>query len=325
MNVKNVTEIQKLTWPEVPEKLLIVYLDNAQKDFVRETRILTTSSELSDIATNFAWLLPSDFLEYLDIRAYDSDGNPVEIKDYNIKFEIAFGKLYAKSTSSVPITTITDSINKIYLDYVKSPGSITSIASSFTVDEDLQFGVLARANQLLFASIPRDVVVNNQIAKIIDLRTASYWEKEYKEKRIEAKKKANLKQNVKGEVQFYDQAGEWTLPKRSNDTSLSTTSSTALSGVALIYDKFALLTATEGVAAGTNEGQFGFSGTITVGVSGNTITITSTAADFVKGTLRIEHSNESIGWDYTSTSIITMTAETGWTKDTINLIVDKNA
>lgn len=323
MTVKNAVESIMLAFPQLPEPLVLMYLDNAQKDFSRETNILTARAELSSIDANFAWVLPSDFIEFKDLKAYDSDGNAYEIKDQNLKFEIEFGKLYAKSTSGVPLTAIPDAINKIYLHYVKSPSSITSISSSFGVDEDLQMGVIARVYQILYGSIPTDVEVRDGVAKILNLNAAKYWEGQYIEKRREGKRKANSKNYVKGEVQFYDQAGVFTLPQRSNDVTVSSTTVPALVGAALIYDKYAMLTVVEGEATGTLIGQFGFTGTISATISGNTITVSSTSADFVQGTLRIEHANEYIGYVVTNTSTLTFTAETGWVRDTITLIVDK--
>ena len=135
MTVKNLIELVRKNFPNVGEKETLVILNNKQKDFARETRILVTRAELSDIGTNFAWSLPGNFIEYKDIKCYDSDGNYYEYKDLGIKFEIEFGKLFAKSLNEIPITSISNSINKIYLHYYYSPSAITSISDTFEIDE----------------------------------------------------------------------------------------------------------------------------------------------------------------------------------------------
>ena len=175
----------------------------------------------------------------------------------------------------------------------------------------------------LFSTEPVDMIAGGNAIRALNFQAATYWNIKYKEARIEAKKKANLKENIKGEVQYYDQAGLWTLPQRSNDTTISSTTANALSGISLIYDSYAILTAAEGDLTGTVIGQTGFLGTITVVISVNNITITSTEEDFIQGLIRIEHTNEDIGWVITDNYTITMEADTGWSKDTIMLIVDK--
>ena len=87
------------------------------------------------------------------------------------------------------------------------------------------------------------------------------------------------------------------------------------------YQKYAVITAIEGDKV-TVDVQEGWDGTLSASLDTNTITITSTEKDFQQGILRVKQANDTIGWTI-SEFVVTFTAETGWTKNTITLIVDK--
>lgn len=320
MTVLNVyEEIQQVF--QLGASQIIKMIDNAQKELAGETKQLTARAELADIGSNFAWTLPAGFLEFQSIRAYDSDGSPYYYDTF--EFEIEFGVLYAKSLNSTPISSIPDGISKLYLHYIKSPTAITATSGAFTIDERLHGGVKARVLQNLFATIPTEFVSGGNVIKAINLQAASYWGARYEEYRDEARKIANKRKNIPGQAIYYPYAGKFNLPKRVNDTTISTTTANALSGLDSIYDNYAIITASEGQDATVTIGQFGFSGTISGIISGNTITIVSTEDDFTPGIIRVEQANETIGWAITDSKTLTFTAETGWIKDTIILIVDK--
>jgi hypothetical protein len=323
MTVKNLYEFIQKVFPSIGQTEIIKLIDQKQKELSQETKLLTARAELSDISTNFAWLLPSDFLEFVSIKAYDEDDKPYYISEQYLEFEIEFGKIYAKSLSPTVRTTIPDAISKIYLHYIKKPATITSISDSLTIDEVIHEGIKAGVLQELFATTQVEVISGGQVVKVFDPRMINYWENQYDKYRIKGKKLANQKKQSQGDVIFYPYAGKFNLPERANDTTVSTITTQPLVGAALLYDKYAILTVIEGQATGTLIGQFGFAGTISATISGNTITVTSTSADFTQGVIRIEHANEYIGYLVTDTSTITFTAETGWAKDTITLIVDK--
>ena len=321
MTVLNVYEEIQQLFPQLGASHIVKLIDNAQKELAGETKQLTARAQLADINTNFAWSLPGDFLEFQSVRAYDSNDSPYYYDTF--EFEIEFGVLYAKSLNSTPITAIADAISKLYLHYIKSASAITSTSGAFSIDERLHGGIKARVLQNLFGTIPTDVISGGQVAKIINLQAASYWGGQYENYKDEARKIANKRKNIPGEVIYYPYAGKFNLPKRVNDTTISTTTANALSGLDSIYDSYAILTAVEGQDSAVTIGQFGFTGTISGTISGNTMTIVSTEDDFTPGVIRVEQANNTIGWDIVDAKTLTFTAETGWTKDTIILIVDK--
>lgn len=323
MTVYNLTEEIKQVFPQLSETQIVKLINNAHKELAGETKQLKARAQLSDISTNFAWDLPSDFVEFTAIRAYDSSDKPYYISDKGLEFEIEFDILYAKSLTSTPITAIPSEISKLYLHYVKSASAITLISDFFEIDERLHGGIKARVLQNLFATIPTDVNIGGQAGKLINLQAASYWEKQYERYLDKAGRLAHKKENTPGGAIFYPYAGKFNLPERPNDNSPATITTSNLSGLSAIYSKYAMLTVVEGQDAGTLIGQFGFTGTISATISGNTITIVSTESDFEQGVLRVEQANESIGWEFTDNFTLTFTAETGWLKDTIILIVDK--
>jgi len=312
MTVKSAVERIEEVFPG-KGNLILKELDLAQKELSSASKILTGRASLSSIGSNFAWSLPSDFLQFQEIALYDVNNKPLYAGEYNLAFEIEFEKLYAKSLTSTPITYLPTAISSAYLHYLKKPGDL-DFTDEFSIDEELHGGLVARAFQKMYEIYPVDIHTRDGIIKSQNFQAAGYFGNQYQDYLIKAKRLANRKKDTNGEVQFYAHAGKTELPKRTYDS----VSSTSLIGVGSTYSKFVIVEAIEGEATGTVTGTIGF-GTISCAISGNTITITSTASDFVD--VFVQQTNDLVEYEITSATTMTFTAYTGWTKDKIMLAV----
>ena len=140
---KAVEEIRQI-FPETMEAQIIYDLDKAQKDFVQETEYLETYVTLTNINSNYKFLLPADYNSFKKILAYDVNNNPVSLKSFDIDYEIEYGYLFFKSLNFVPITAVPIGINKIYLIYYKQPTALTAVTSSFSIQDEHIDGVIAK-------------------------------------------------------------------------------------------------------------------------------------------------------------------------------------
>ena len=291
-------------------------LDSAQKEFANETKVLTAVGSLSDISTNFAWALPSDCIEVYELRAYDGSYEPVYFGEEQLAWEVDNGRLYIYSLSSTPISAVPSTISYIYIPYKKSPTTVSSSSSTFTLNEKYHKAIVAKVLAEYFAKYPS---MSTPSGMIRDWNAVKYWTGIYSHLRIEAKKDANnAKGKSSGEGQQYAFGGKFELPLRDYDSAVSTTTTTALVGLSSIYSKFVIFTIVEGEATGTNLGQYGYTGTISCAIATNVATITSTASDF-GAYVDVELSNEDMGWTRTDASNITVgnVGYSGWTRNKI--------
>lgn len=311
MLVLNAFERIKEMFPHT-ESLIIKELDLAQKELAGETKLLEASGSLSSPTSNFAWNLPSDFLEAIDVVGYDSDSEPKYLSEDNIVWEIMFDKLFLKSMDDDVCTYFPTGYDSVYLHYYKKPVSLTSTTSSFSINEILHEGIVSRVLEKFHSRYPVDVQTRDGIIKARDWQAVRYFKNEFKEYLRKAKKFKNSQNHTTQDAIFYDSAGLIEIPKRAKDSTVSSVSVAALGGLADIYSKYLLIQATEGEATGTNLGQMGYTGTITATISGNTVTITSTENEF--GTyVDAKQSNNDMGFTRTSANTITLDGYTGWT------------
>lgn len=313
----NVQEAWEEVYELFPNKGTFIYkdLDSAQKEFANNTKILHGRGQLTSITTNFGWTLPSDCIEVYDLKAYDTSNELVYLGTELLTWEIEFGKIYIYSLTSTVITSVPTTISTIYIHYRKSPSSISSNSSSFDINEKYHKGIVAKVLSEYYRKYPTEMIARDgTVVKSVNILLSREWERIYHEHRIEAKKDANKKQNGSvGEAQYYGHAGGLELPQRPYDSSVSTTTVTGLVGLSSIYDKYVVFTAVEGEATGTILGQLGYTGTLSVAISGNTITLSSTASDFGVYT-KVEQSNEDINWIRTSATTMTLSGYTGWVR-----------
>lgn len=304
-------EIHEL-FPKQTDTAIYRDLDSAQKEFANNTKILHGRGQLTSITSNFGWALPSDCIEVYDLRAYDSSNEPVYLGVELLTWEIEFGRVYIYSLTSTVITSVPTTISTVYIHYRKSPSTISSISSSFDINEKYHKGIVAKVLSEYYKKYPTDMIVQGNVVSAVNIQLAREWERIYHEHRIEAKKDANKKQyRGVGEAQYYGYAGKLELPLRPYDSAVSSTTTVGLVGLSSIYEKYVVFTAVEGESSGTILGQFGYTGTLAVTISGNTITLTSTASDFGVYT-KVEQSNEDINWTRTDSSTVTLSGYTGW-------------
>lgn len=276
--LKTVEEIKQV-FPIRGEAQIIFDLDKAQKDFINETQYLNKSSSLSGLTSDFAWALPSDFVEFKSLLVYNSSGEPLRLIDYYLDYEISGGYIVFKSTNSTVITSIPVGIATIYLSYYYRPATLTAITSSFSVEDEHIDGLKARVLESYYATIPVDTFNyrTGEIVKLRDLNSAGYWKGKAKEYEIKAKKYIIGKNNIgfKGAIN-YGMAGSFLLPLSSEITGGGTISSQLLSA---LYSKYLLFTSVAGVVT-VSSSSFGWSSTPTVAYLANVFTITSANSEF---------------------------------------------
>lgn len=303
-------EIHEL-FPNQTDTAIYRDLDSAQKEFCNDTKILTARGTCSNLTTNFGWNLPSDCVKVYDFRAYNSSGHPVYFGEEQLGWEVDMGKIYLYSLTSTPISTTPTSISSLYVHYYKTPTAITTIGSSFSIKEKYHKALVAKVLAEYFAKYPT-MPIQGGMAR--DWSAVKYWTGVYEIFRLRAKRDANDMQGKSdGEGVQYPYGGKFELPMREYDSSVSLVT---LTGLSSFYAKYVLITAVEGEATGTNVGQYGYTGTITCTISGNTITVSSTASDFGVY-VDVDRSNNDINWTRTSATTITLTAFTGWTRTMI--------
>jgi len=307
MNTKQIIESVRQVFPTLSKNQIRLDLDSAQKLLATETGCLTVKGSLSNIATNFAWILPSKFISMTDLVFYDSLGNPKYPSDYNYKYEIELGKLFIYSSQSVPITGLNTEISSVYLHYKELPDTLATESTSMEVNEQFRDAIESYVLGKYFSKFPIDAIANGQVVKILNLQAAQLHKNEYEKLRIKLKKYLGSQIKTSGEAQFYQHAGAQILPKRPNDSGGDAILS--ITGISESYTKYAYFKAT-GAGSVIPTLQVGYT-TIACNVVGDTITLTS-SAEFDEETI-IVINNWDCSWTRDSSSQYTITAPTGWT------------
>jgi len=211
---KTYEEIQQ-AFPDVGQTQIIFDLDRAQKNFISETRYLYKSVLLSNITTAVAWILPSDHLEFKELKLYNADNEPLYLADYNLDYEISEGNFYIKSKTSIPITKLPSDIASAYLTYYYSPATLTAITDNFSVNDEHILGVSSQVYEEYYAKFPVGVITKaGEWIKTRDFNAVGYWRSKAKEYRIKAKRYAVRKDKLesRGAVN-YGMAGDFDIAK----------------------------------------------------------------------------------------------------------------
>lgn len=294
-------------FPLIPQSQVVNDIDDMQKQFAGETKLLTTRALLSSISTNVGWALPSDFRSLDKIVLYDSSSNPKYLGDENLSYEIEFGKFFIYSLTETPITGIPTSIASIYLHYTKYPSTISAVASSLTIDEEFTPAILAGLLAKYFKLFPIDKVGRDgNVGKAFMLDVAREWEREYEKQRIKAKRKANELDQTLSTVQNYQHAGSQTLPRRVNDDSSSVA---IIGGITATYTKYLRLRVTDPSTVTELQTPVGYTITSYTYSGGTTLTIDAPSGTFSLTDTMIDSSDV----DYVKTTLTTSQIVIDWT------------
>lgn len=301
-----IEEIKGL-FPDIGEQKILGDLDAAQKLFATETGLLTAQGELSSISSNFAYSLPTGFRKLLEVKMYDSNGEPIYFgsSDANITYEIQLDKFFIKSLDSTPISAFPSGINKAYLIYETLPTTLVSRSTALEIEEEFRDALKHYVLKNYFSQYPVDTLAQGQVIKTRDWNAVRYHQGEYEKLRIKAKKYKNSKETTLGDTWNYQDAGRVRLPLRNNDTSYSSTTITHVSALGEIYEKFALFNVnTSDSGTLTPVLKVGYA-TMTATKTGSTIALASTA-DFGVDTYIVSN-NADVTYVYNSSSSITIT------------------
>ena len=309
MKTQNIYEVVHRIFPDVPQQQIIKDLDIAQKKFSSYTGELTTRGQLSSISTNVAWSLPSDFKRLTDVVFYDSSGNPLYMGDFNYGYQIEFGKFYIYSLTSTPITGLDDGIDTAYIHYVKNPTTLTGVSSTLEIPTEYRDALVSDILEHYYSMYPVPIgTKDGQIISAINIQAASYHRSKYKEIKIQAKRDYNLREKH-DEAKIYQYAGKFEQPRRTDDASLGSTTTTQVTAITDLYAKYVAYTFNNLGTVTETVPQVGYS-TVSGTVAGNTFILTSTA-EFGLDTTVIVNNND-VTYSYDSSSQITFTLPAGW-------------
>ena len=312
MVIQRVVEEINQVFPQLGETQIIHDLNIAQKDFVAETNYLEDYVLLSDPSTNCAWTLPADYNNFKEILLYDANGNPLYLEDYQITYEIKYGKLYFLSTTSTPISALPTAIAFIYLGYYKKALDMFDASASFQIEDEHIPVIYAKIYKSYYSKYPMDVVTKvGTVISTVNFSAANYYAQQEVAERIKAKRWLNSKNDTSDGHALFQEAGKWLLPKHIKTLSGGTLSvSDSISG----NEKEANFIITpSGV---TQVGDIiGFSSmTATLDLPNNRVTFTGDVSSYTDFTANNK------GWDkYAEVSGVSITIE--WSDGISGIIV----
>lgn len=299
MTIQRAIEEIKQVFPNVLESQVIYDLDRMQKDFVDETDYLESYVVLSDIHTYCAWTLPTGYRRFKEILLYDANNNPLELADYQITYEIEFGKIFFKSTTTTPITKLPAAIIYVYLGYYYTSDTLSATTDSFSINDSHIEGVTSKVYENYYSKFVVDILMpNGNIIKTRDFNAVNYYRGKVREYVIKAKKWVLGKNDTTdGSAINYGMAGEFVFSKRIN--SLAGTTLLPLSSE---YSKYAIFTITDTPTITEDMTPIGYT-TLAESISTRFVTLTSTGE--FSNTTWINCNNKGFNIDsFTSSEIV---------------------
>lgn len=324
MTTQSIVENIQTIFPSLEERRIIKDLSDLQKSFANKTELLTARGALSSPSTNVAWVLPDDFVGLYGedpVRFYNSDGEPLYLSgdSYNYAYEIQFGKLYIYSLNSTGITGLNSDISSAYVHYRKNPATVSSRSDDLEIDDEfskaLEHGLLAD----YFSKFPTPMLTRQgDMVNVRDINSANWHLQRYLAYRREAKIHARVKEYDRhGNAQIYQDAGEYQLPLRGNDSSLGSTIVPQLTALGNIYAKYVLYYFNTGdsLVIAPQISPIGFTPVATK--TGDEVVITS-VGEF--GTdINVIANDGGVSWVYDSSSQLTITLPSVYTSIAIEI------
>lgn len=308
MNTLQIIESVQQVFPRVSRNQIRLDVDTAQKLLADETGIITTRGSLTSPTTNFAWALPTGFLRLKDFAMYDANDNPVYPEGLNYKYEVEFDKFYVYDEDNTPITGL-DCVTA-YIHYVGLPSTLTTESTSMEITDHYRDAIESYVLAKYFAKFPIPFISGGNVVEALNLQAAQYQKLNYEQMRVKIKRLFNSRDMTNDHWQMYPDAGKYYLPERPNDTSSSTTVSiAALTDLYTKYAYFKMTPADDGTSVDPTI-ELGYS-TISSALSGDTVTLTSTAEFDEEGIINVN--NWDATWVMNSSSEIVFTLPSGWT------------
>ena len=237
-----VYETIQQSFPEIGLVQIANEMDNQEKRFARETKILKKVGNLATLTGKAYWTVPTNFDELYEVELYDSAYAPLNKVDEDIDWYLDSGgisgwqggatamQLRFYSTDGTEISTIPTSISYILVRYSALPssmvtavtGSLKAFPTTFTIPEQFSEAVLAGVLSAFFARvrIPLQVSADGQLVKGIDRNSRDYWEGKYGRMKLEAKRWINSIDSTPRMPTNYQHAGMYSLPKEHTDATL---------------------------------------------------------------------------------------------------------
>ena len=216
----NIVEMIRQVFPDIGDTQIVIEADKAQKYFAQKTKVLTAEVALTSVSSNLTFSVPSDFLSLYRVDFYDTNSDPIYMDDKNLGYDVEHEKITFFSTTSTPLDEIPTDIIYIHLQYYKSPTSLSTIASSLTVDEEFYDAVIARLFEQMYARFPVSMMDRSgNVVKAIDWTGVKYWGGQFEILAREAKKKRFDKSDFTSrEAVMYTDPAKTHLAKRTKRT-----------------------------------------------------------------------------------------------------------
>ena len=303
--LQHIESIQQV-FPKVSRNQIRLDLDVAQKLIVANTGSVVTIGSLTAPTANVAWSLPTGFVEFIDFLMYDTDYNPVYLKELNYKFEIENDKFFVYSITSTPITGLDCVYAQIV--YKALPTALSAEATAMEVEEYYRDAVESYVLSKYFSKFPIPFVSGGNVVEALNFQAAAFHKQNYNDLRIQLKREINSRQATDNEPLNYDSPGKYYLPRRPGEAVSAST--VTVGGLSELYTKFAYYKITSGTEDGVSATlSLGYS-TISCSVTSDTITVSSTA-EFDAETIILPN-NWDATWVRNSSSEIVITAPSGW-------------
>ena len=237
------------SFPELGLIQIVNEMDSQERRFARESGVLKKVGSLQTLTSKAYWAVPSDFDSLYEVELYDSVYAPLNKTDEDLDWYIDSGgtggfpspgtgtpstttanQLRFFSTNGTEISTIPTSITYILVRYSYLPASILTevtaslkaFPSTFSVPDQFSEAILAATLSAFYGRIrtPMQIDKDGNVVKMIDRNSRDYWEAKYKRLEIEAKRWMNNLDSTPREVQNYQHAGMYSLPKEHTDATL---------------------------------------------------------------------------------------------------------
>lgn len=201
MTLFRIIERIQREFPNVKAGEIVEDLNDIQKDFCIETKILKKYGDITVVANTVTYTLTTEFStldKVLRVDFLDSSGEPVDEED-TLKMDIkpdgkiTFYDYYGQTISEIPSgTTI-----RVYYSYTPTTLVVGTLTASPDIPSQLHEGLICGELARLHSSTPTIVkqFQDGSIAKMKDFQSIQLNESKYHEYVVKAKKLANAEKS----------------------------------------------------------------------------------------------------------------------------------
>lgn len=193
MTTQNIFEQLQLVFPQVNVNMVLKEINDAQKKFCLDTRILRSIVEINnndgatDLSTMVEYVIPSNVLEVNEIEYYKSD-KQVILMDVRHKIMNRTIKWFGTISQ---FNGFANNVDNIKLYCIIYPSEVTTLSTELQVPAMFTEGVQAKVFERMYSMFPIEMIVEGRQARMINTNMIQYFGKIYKDNVIQAKKYLN--------------------------------------------------------------------------------------------------------------------------------------